>query len=83
MIDVPGDWCEVCHACRSQLCGRGPTDVDVAHDLNVNQKSDYIYIYIVVLLSPTFSKKGGGTLFLVFHGAWCVGHGAWRVVPNF
>ena len=32
------------------------------------------------LLSPAFSKKSGGTLFLVFRGAWCVARGAWRVV---
>ena len=31
------------------------------------------------LLSPAFSKKSGGTLFLVFRGAWCVVRGAWRV----
>ena len=31
-------------------------------------------------LSPAFSKKSGGTLFLVFRGAWCVAGGAWRVV---
>ena len=31
-------------------------------------------------LSPAFSKKSGGTLFLVFRGAWCVARGAWRVV---
>ena len=24
------------------------------------------------LLSPAFSKKSGGTLFLVFRGVWCV-----------
>ena len=29
------------------------------------------------LLSPAFSKKSGGTLFLVFRGAWCVVRGAW------
>ena len=29
------------------------------------------------LLSPAFSKKSGGTLFLVFRGAWRVVHGAW------
>ena len=28
-------------------------------------------------LSPAFSKKSGGTLFLVFHGAWCVVRDAW------
>ena len=32
------------------------------------------------LLSPAFSKKSGGTLFLVFRGAWCVARGAWCVV---
>ena len=31
------------------------------------------------LLSPAFSKKSGGTLFLVFRGAWCVARGVWRV----
>ena len=31
------------------------------------------------LLSPAFSKKSGGTLFLVFRGAWCVVRGTWRV----
>ena len=31
-------------------------------------------------LSPGFSKKSGGTLFLVFRGAWCVVRGAWCVV---
>ena len=31
-------------------------------------------------LSPAFSKKSGGTLFLVFRGAWCVVRGTWRVV---
>ena len=30
-------------------------------------------------LSPAFSKKSGGTLFLVFRGAWRVARGAWRV----
>ena len=34
-------------------------------------------------LSPAFSKKSGGTLFLVFRGAWRVVRGAWYVVPNF
>ena len=34
----------------------------------------------VCLLSPAFSKKSGGTLFLVFRGAWCVVRGAWCVV---
>ena len=29
------------------------------------------------LLSPAFSKKSGGTLFLVFRGAWRVVRGAW------
>ena len=29
-----------------------------------------------VLLSPAFSKKSGGTLFLVFRGAWCVVRGS-------
>ena len=29
------------------------------------------------LLSPAFSKKSGGTLFLVFRGAWRVARGAW------
>ena len=33
----------------------------------------------VILLSPAFSKKSGGTLFLVFRGAWCVARGAWCV----
>ena len=33
-----------------------------------------------VSLSPAFSKKSGGTLCLAFRGAWCVAHGAWRVV---
>ena len=32
-----------------------------------------------VLLSPAFSKKSGGTLFLVFRGAWCVVRDAWCV----
>ena len=31
--------------------------------------------YLKILLSPTFSKKSGGTLFLVFRG-----RGAWRMV---
>ena len=37
------------------------------------------------LLSPAFSKKSGGTLFLVFRGAWWVarGGGAWCMVPSF
>ena len=35
---------------------------------------------VMLLLSPAFSKKSGGTLFLVFRGAWCVARGAWRVV---
>ena len=35
---------------------------------------------ILNFLSPAFSKKSGGTLFLVFRGAWCVVRGAWRVV---
>ena len=34
----------------------------------------------IYFLSPAFSKKSGGTLFLVFRGAWCVVRGAWRVV---
>ena len=34
----------------------------------------------LLFLSPAFSKKSGGTLFLVFRGAWCVVRGAWRVV---
>ena len=34
----------------------------------------------MILLSPAFSKKSGGTLFLVFRGAWCVARGAWCVV---
>ena len=38
------------------------------------------YPYLSMLLSPAFSKKSGGTLFLVFRGAWCVVGGAWRVV---
>ena len=33
----------------------------------------------VLLLSPAFSKKSGGTLFWVLRGAWCVARGAWRV----
>ena len=33
-------------------------------------------VTIYCLLSPAFSKKSGGTLFLAFRGAW-------RVVPNF
>ena len=37
----------------------------------------------IFLLSPAFSKKSGGTLFLVFRGAWCVARGAWCVVPSF
>ena len=44
----------------------------------------------IFLLSPAFSKKSGGTLFLVFRGAWCMARGAWRVargawcvVPSF
>ena len=32
------------------------------------------------LLSPAFSKKSGGTLFLVFRGAWCMVRGAWCMV---
>ena len=36
-----------------------------------------------VLLSPAFSKKSGGALFLVFRGTWCVALGAWCVVPSF
>ena len=36
-----------------------------------------------VFLSPAFLKKSGGTLFLVFRGAWCVARGAWCVVPCF
>ena len=32
-------------------------------------------IIIIFLLSPAFSKKSGGTLFLVFSGAWCVARG--------
>ena len=31
-------------------------------------------------LSPAFSKKSGGTLFLVFRGAWGVVRGAWFLV---
>ena len=37
----------------------------------------------MLLLSPAFSKKSGGTLFLVFRGAWCVARGAWCMVPSF
>ena len=37
-------------------------------------------VSLISLLSPAFSKKSGGTLFLVFSGAWCVARGAWRVV---
>ena len=47
-------------------------------------KKNNIYIYIYVLgfldptlfLSPAFSKKSGGTLFLVFRGAWRVVRGS-------
>ena len=28
------------------------------------------------LFAPAFSKKSGGTLFLVFRGAWCVVRGS-------
>ena len=31
---------------------------------------------VTMLLSPAFSKKSGGTLFLVFRGAWCVVRGS-------
>ena len=31
------------------------------------------------LLSPAFLKKSGGTLFLVFRGAWPMARGAWCV----
>ena len=31
----------------------------------------------LLLLSPAFRTKSGGTLFLVFRGAWCVARGAW------
>ena len=31
----------------------------------------------ISFLSPAFSKKSGGTLFLVFRGAWRVVRGAW------
>ena len=37
---------------------------------------------VTMLLSPAFSKKSGGTLFLVFRGAWCVVRGAWCVVRS-
>ena len=33
----------------------------------------------ISVLSPAFSKKSGGTLFLAFRGAWCVARGAWCV----
>ena len=42
-----------------------------------NSAEDKLVIFF--LLSPAFSKKSGGTLFLVFRGAWCVVRGAWRV----
>ena len=38
-----------------------------------------LFYHIFFLLSPAFSKKSGGTLFLVFRGAWCVARGAWHV----
>ena len=38
------------------------------------------YFKIFFLLSPAFLKKSGGTLFLVFRGAWRVVRGTWRVV---
>ena len=38
-----------------------------------------LFMNCYFLLSPAFSKKSGGTLFLVFRGAWCVVRGAWRV----
>ena len=40
----------------------------------------FLHKELFSLLSPAFSKKSGGTLFLVFHGAWCVARGAWRAV---
>ena len=48
----------------------------------VHKIDTYGYLYFGYL-SPAFSKKSGGTLFLVFRGAWCVARGAWRVVPSF
>ena len=41
--------------------------------------NDCIRVLYLLLLSPAFSKKSGGTLFLVFRGAWCVARGAWRM----
>ena len=47
---------------------------------NYNWEWAYIEYMYLCLLSPAFSKKSGGTLFLVFRGAWRVVRGAWRVV---
>ena len=40
-------------------------------------------VSVLHFLSPAFSKKSGGTLFLVFRGAWRVVRSAWCVVPSF
>ena len=52
----------------------------------INHIHPFILVYFLQLLSllhlflsPAFSKKSGGTLFLVFRGAWRVVRGAWRV----
>ena len=44
----------------------------------IDSRKERVFTYF--FLSPAFSKKSGGTLFLVFRGAWCVVRGAWRVV---
>ena len=42
-----------------------------------------LWVHLIDFLSPAFLKKSGGTLVLVFRGAWCVARGAWCVVPSF
>ena len=37
-------------------------------------------VVVVVLLSPAFSKKSGGTLFSAFRSAWCVVRGSGFIV---
>ena len=55
--------------------------------LNLNSSPDELHIHqfwsgVLLLLSPAFSKKSGGTLFLVFRGAWRVVRGSEFLCPQ-